>query len=93
MLYHTGTISLLKHVFKIIIMVNSLCGERSWPSGRGFNPHTQCLSQDLDFFKKRSYCNFLGSYLQKRGVILSTAKMWQMYIKYAYYMPEHVAII
>ena len=33
MLYHTGTISLLKHVFKIIIMVNSLCWERSWPSG------------------------------------------------------------
>ena len=29
----------------------------------------QCLSQDLDFFQKRSYLNFLGSYLQKRGVI------------------------
>ena len=29
----------------------------------------QCLSQDFDFFQKRSYLNFLGSYLQKRGVI------------------------
>ena len=34
----------------------------------------QCLSQDLDFFKKRSYWNFLGSYLQKRGVILPRRK-------------------
>ena len=32
----------------------------------------QCLSQDLDFFQKRSYLIFLGpSYLQKRGVTLS----------------------
>ena len=32
----------------------------------------QCLSRDLDFFpKKKSYLNFLGSYLQKRGVSIN----------------------
>ena len=31
----------------------------------------QGLRQDLDFFPKRSYLIFLGSYLQKRGVIHS----------------------
>ena len=31
----------------------------------------QCLSQDFDFFQKRSYLICLGSYLQKRGVIYS----------------------
>ena len=30
---------------------------------------TSCLSQDLHFFQKRSCLNFVGSYLQKRGVI------------------------
>ena len=35
----------------------------------------QCLSQDLDFFQKRSYLNFLGSYLQKRGVIHQGRKL------------------
>ena len=49
---------------------------------------TSVLARIWIFFKKRSYWNLLGSYLQKRGVILSTAKSWQMYIKYAYYMPE-----
>ena len=36
---------------------------------------TQCLSQDLDFSQKRSYLIFLGSYLQKRGVIHSQRKL------------------
>ena len=44
------------------------------------------------FFKKGVIEIFLGSYLQKRGVILSTTKIWQMYIKCAYYMSEHVAV-
>ena len=35
----------------------------------------QCLSQDLDFPQKRSYLIFLGSYLQKRGVIHSQRKL------------------
>ena len=35
----------------------------------------QCLSQDFDFFQKRSYLIFLGSYLQKRGVIHSQRKL------------------
>ena len=35
----------------------------------------QCLSQDLDFSQKRSYLIFLGSYLQKRGVIHSQRKL------------------
>ena len=29
----------------------------------------QCLSQDLNFFPKQELLNFLGSYLQKRGVV------------------------
>ena len=39
--------------------------------------HTQaqCLSQDFDFFQKRSYLICLGSYLQKRGVIHSQWKL------------------
>ena len=39
------------------------------------NTLNQCLSQDLDFSQKRSYLIFLGSYLQKRGVIHSQRKL------------------
>ena len=35
----------------------------------------QCLSQDLDFSQKMSFFFFLGSYLQKRGVIHSQRKL------------------
>ena len=41
----------------------------------GPNTLKQCLSQDLDFSQKRSYLIFLGSYLQKRGVIHSQRKL------------------
>ena len=45
----------------------------------------QCLRQELlKFFRELS---------AKERSYPSTAKNWRMYIKCAYYMPEHVAVI
>ena len=39
---------------------------------------SECLSQDLDFPPNRCYWNCLGSYLQKRGVILPRRKFCKL---------------
>ena len=54
---------------------------------------TQCLSQDLDFFQKKELLKFFRELFAKERSYPSTAKILRMYIKCAYYMPEHIAII
>ena len=54
---------------------------------------TQCLSQDLDFFSKKGVIEIFRELFAKESSYPSTAKIWRMYIKCTYYMPEHVAII
>ena len=59
----------------------------------GYGLTIQCLSQDLDFFHKNELLKFFRELFAKERSYPSTAKMWRMYIKCAYYMPEHVAIV
>ena len=53
----------------------------------------QCLSQDLDFFQKKELLKFFRELFAKERSYPSTAKILRMYIKCAYYMHEHIAII
>ena len=53
----------------------------------------QCLSQDLDFFQKKELLKFFRELFAKERSYPSTAKIWRMYIRCAYYMPEQVAVI
>ena len=57
------------------------------------NGYNQCLSQDLDFFQKKELFKFFRELFAKERSYPSTAKILRMYIKCAYYMPEHIAII
>ena len=52
------------------------------------------FGQDLDFFfQKKELLKCFRELFAKERSYPSTAKIWGMYIKCAYYMPKHVAII
>ena len=60
----------------------------------GIRSAEQCLSQDLGFFfSKKGVIEIFRELFAKERSYPFTAKIWRMYIKCAYYMPEHVAII
>ena len=48
----------------------------------------QCLNQDLDLKKKKELLTFFRELFAKERRYPSTAKIWRMYTKCAYYMPE-----
>ena len=63
-------------------------------SGLAIYTRLQCLRPGFGFKKKKKeLLKCFRELFAKEKSYPSTAKIWGMYIKCAYYMPEHVAII